>query len=167
MSAHGYSRDCRGARNFELGCDAVQIRKLEDSEVEFVTPTLGLARLYQGDGHYLVAWREKEPLAHVYLALSDPPELQDVSVRSAYRRRGIATALTQAAEEEARDLGFGRMRLTVSAGNELAQTLYRRCGYHDIGIAPRHVQGTVQIRTGPIKVDDILLTWEKNLEDTA
>ena len=48
---------------------------------------------------------EKEPLGHVYLALSDPPELQDVSVRSAYRRRGIATALTQAAEEEAATLG--------------------------------------------------------------
>ena len=39
----------------------MQIRKLEDSDVEFVTPALGLARLYQGDGHYLVAWREKSP----------------------------------------------------------------------------------------------------------
>ena len=151
MPAHGYSRDFRGARNLELGCDAVQIRKLEDSDVEFVTPALGLARLYQGDGHYLVAWRGKEPLGHVYLALSDPPELQDVSVRPAYRRQGIATALTQAAEEEARDLGFGRMRLTVSAGNELAQTLYRRCGYHDIGIPPRRVRGRSRSVQVPLK----------------
>jgi ribosomal protein S18 acetylase RimI-like enzyme len=145
----------------------VQIRQLDDSEVGFVTPVLGLARLYQGNGHYLVAWREKEPLGHVYLALTDPPELQDVSVRSAYRRRGIATALTRAAEHEARGLGFHRMRLSVSAVNEPAQNLYRRCGYHDIGIPPRRVQGTVQIRTGPIEVDDILLTWEKNLEGTT
>jgi ribosomal protein S18 acetylase RimI-like enzyme len=136
---------------------------LDDSEVEFVTPVLGLARLFQGNGHYLVAWREKEPLGHIYLALTDPPELQDLSVRSAYRRRGIATALTRAAEDEARGLGFDRMRLSVSAVNEPAQTLYRRCGYHDIGIPPRHVHGTLQIRTGPIEVDDILLTWEKNL----
>ena len=34
-------------------------RMLDHSEVEFVTPVLGLARLFQGNGHYLVAWREK------------------------------------------------------------------------------------------------------------
>jgi len=145
----------------------VQIRKLEDSEVEFVTAVLDLARLYQGNGYYLVAWRGKEPLGHAYLALTDPRELQDVSVRPVYRRRGVATALTQAAEQEARSLGFDRMRLTVSADNEPAKALYRRCGYHDVGVPPRHVQGTIQIRTGPIEVDDILLTWEKKLEDTA
>ena len=145
----------------------MQIRKLEDSEVEFVTAVLGLARLYQGNGYYLVAWRGKEPLGHAHLALTDPPELQDVSVRPAYRRRGVATALTRAAEQKARTLGFDRMRLTVSADNEPAQALYRRCGYHDVGVPRRPVQGTIQIRTGPIEVDDILLTWEKMLEDTA
>ena len=145
----------------------MQIRHLEDSEIEFVTPVLGLARLYQGNGHYLVAWQDKEPLGHAYLALTDPPELQDVSVRPAYRRRGIASAITKAAEREARDLGFGRMRLTVSTNNGPAQTLYRQCGYYDVGAPPQRVQGTIQIRTGPIEVDDILLTWEKNLEGTA
>ncbi len=36
----------------------------------------------------------------------------------------------------------------------------------DVGIPPRRVQGTIQIRTGPIDVDDTLLTLEKSLERT-
>jgi ribosomal protein S18 acetylase RimI-like enzyme len=124
---------------------------------------LGLARLQQGDGFYLVAWEGEEPLGHAYLALTDPPEVQDVSVRLAHRRRGVASALNDAAEEEARVRGFDRIRLTVSIDNEPAQSLYRRCGYRDIGLPPKRVQGTVVIRTGPIEVDDTLLTWEKPL----
>ena len=44
-----------------------------------------------------------------------------------------------------------------------AQALYRKLGFADTGIPPRRVQGTVQIRTGPLEVDDTLLTWEKRL----
>ena len=33
----------------------------------------------------------------------------------------------------------------------------------DAGVPPRRVHGTIQIRTGPIDVDDTLLTWEKRL----
>jgi ribosomal protein S18 acetylase RimI-like enzyme len=126
-----------------------------------VGAVLGLARLDQGDGFYLVAWQGEEPIGHAYLALTDPPELEDVSVRSAYRRRRVASELTAAAEREARVHGFDRLRLTVGAGNEAAQALYRSCGYVDAGIAPRRVQGTILLRTGPIEVDDTLLTWEK------
>jgi len=78
------------------------VRRLDDEEVERVAAVLGLARLNQGDGFYLVAWEDEEPLGHAHLALSDPPELQDVSVRPEHRRRGVATILTAAAEAEAR-----------------------------------------------------------------
>lgn len=124
---------------------------------------LGLARLRQGDGFYLVAWEGDDPVGHAHLALTDPPELQDVSVRPERRRRGIASALTEAAEHEAGARGFDRMRLEVSAGSDAAQALYRKAGYTDCGVAPRRVQGTVMIRTGPLEVDDTLLTWEKRL----
>jgi ribosomal-protein-alanine N-acetyltransferase len=122
-----------------------------------------LARLYQGNGFYLVAWENEEPLGHAYLALSDPTELQDVQVRPEQRRHGVASALTGEAEERARSLGFDRLRLEVSEGNAAAQALYRSRGYADIGAPPRRVQGTIMIRTGPIEVDDTLLTWEKRL----
>jgi ribosomal protein S18 acetylase RimI-like enzyme len=140
------------------------VRRLDDEEVERVAAVLGLARLNQGDGFYLVAWEDDEPLGHAHLALSDPPELQDVSVRPEHRRRGVATVLTAAAEAEARRRGADRLQLTVSADNETAQALYRRSGYVDVGIPPKRVQGTIMIRTGPIEVDDTLLTWEKRLD---
>jgi ribosomal protein S18 acetylase RimI-like enzyme len=141
----------------------VRIRPLADNEVERVGAVLGLARLHQGDGFYLVAWEKDEPLGHAYIALTDPPELQDVSVRTEHRRRGVGTGLTSAAERVAREHGFGRLRLEVSEGNPAAQALYRVCGYAGFGVPPRRVLGTVVIRTGAIAVDDTLLTWEKSL----
>jgi len=140
------------------------IRPLAAHETERVAGLLGLARLDQPDGFYLVAWEAEEPLGHARLALTDPPELQDVAVRPEHRRRGVASALTEAAEREAAARGFDRVRLTVGTGNEAAQALYRGCGYVDCGVPPRRVRGTIVIRTGPLEVDDTLLTWEKRLE---
>ena len=139
------------------------IRPLAPTEVDTVAAVLGLARLHQANGFYLVAWRGDEPLGHLHLALTDPPQVQDVSVRPEYRRQGVATALTARAEDEAQARGFDRIRLDVSVDNEPAQALYRGCGYRDAGIPPQHVQGTIRIRTGVIEVDDTLLTWEKPL----
>ena len=65
-----------------------EIRELSPADIEPVAKVLGLARLGQGDGFYLVAWKGDDPLGHAYLALRDPPELQDVEVRPAHRRRG-------------------------------------------------------------------------------
>jgi ribosomal protein S18 acetylase RimI-like enzyme len=137
------------------------VRQLSDDEVERVLPVLGLARLYQGNGFYLIAWEDDEPVGHAYLALTDPPELQDVQVSPEHRRRGVGSALTAAAEASAISLGFDRLRLEVSEGNIAAQALYRSCGFADIGAPPHRVQGTIVIRTGPIEIDDTLLTWEK------
>jgi len=143
--------------------ERLRVRRLADDEVERVGVVLGLARLYQGNGFYLVAWENEEPLGHAYLALTDPPELQDVQVRHEHRRRGVASALTSVAEENVLSLGFDRLRLEVSQGNIAAQALYRSCGFADIGAPARRVHGTIIIRTGPIEVDDTLLTWEKTL----
>ncbi len=140
-----------------------EIRALAPDEVDRVGAALGLARLDQGDGLYLVAWERDEPAGHAHLALTDPPELQDVEVRPDFRRRGVASSLTAAVEAEARARGLGTLRVTVSVDNQPAQALYRRLGYRDCGVPPRRVQGTIQIRTGPLEVDDTLLTWEKGL----
>jgi ribosomal protein S18 acetylase RimI-like enzyme len=149
--------------NWTAPRERLLVRRLEDHEVERVASVLGLARLYQGSGFYLIAWENAEPLGHAYLALVDPPELQDVQVRPEHRRRGVASALTSVAEENAISLGFDRLRLEVSEGNSAAQALYRRCGFADVGTPARRVQGTIMIRTGPIQVDDTLRTWEKAL----
>src|SRR5262245_32512302 len=143
----------------------VEIRELAPDDVERVGGVLGLARLHQGNGFYLVAWEDDEPLGHAHLAMTDPPELQDVEVRPEHRRRGVATALTTAAERAALAQGVDRLRLHVSVDNAGAQALYRGLGFGDVGVPPRRVQGTIQLRTGPIEVDDTLLTWEKSLGD--
>jgi ribosomal protein S18 acetylase RimI-like enzyme len=141
----------------------VQIRRLAAAEIERVSQVLGLARLHQGDGFYVVAWQGDEPMGHAHLALTDPPELQDVSVRVEFRRRGVASELTAAAETEALTHGFDRLRIGVSVDNAAAQAAYRGSGYVDVGIPPRRVVGPIQIRTGTIEVDDTILTWEKRL----
>ena len=110
-----------------------QIRELTSDDVPRVGAVLGLARLGQGDGFYLVAWEDDEPLGHAHLALTDPPELQDVSVRPEHRRRGVATALAGAAERAVVARGFDRLRLSVSVDNDAAHALYRQLGYGDAG----------------------------------
>jgi ribosomal-protein-alanine N-acetyltransferase len=129
-----------------------------------VASGLGLARLPRDDGSfYLVAWDGDEPLGHAHLALTDPPELQDVAVLPAHRRCGVATALTRAAEREAAARGHSMLTLTVGIANDAAQSLYRSLGYRDAGVPPRRVTGTVQIRSGLLEVDDTLLTWQREL----
>jgi ribosomal protein S18 acetylase RimI-like enzyme len=143
---------------------AVSIRRLASDEVERVGAVLGLARLDQNDGFYLIAWRGDEPIGHAHLALTDPPEVQDVSVRPEHRRRGVARALTTACEGEARDRGYDRITVTVSEDNEASQALYRGLGYEDSGVPPRRVVGTIMLRTGPLDVDETLLVWSKRLD---
>ncbi|HEV3212258.1 MAG TPA: GNAT family N-acetyltransferase [Acidimicrobiales bacterium] len=139
------------------------IRVLATDEVDAVGRVLGLARLFQGDGEYLIAWDVQEPVGHVHVARSEPPELQDLEVREGYRRRGVATALLAAAEADCAAHGASRVRVTVSVDNDVAHRLYAARGYADAGLPPRRVQGTIQVRTGPIDVDDTLLTLEKRL----
>lgn len=141
-----------------------EIRRLQTDAVDVVAAVLGLARLHQGDGFYLVAWAATEPLGHVHIAFTQPPEIQDLEVRPTHRRLGVATALVVAAEEEARSRGFQEIRLEVSTVDEPAQVLYRKCGYLDAGLPIRRVKGRIVLRTGPIDVDDSLLVLTKRLE---
>jgi ribosomal protein S18 acetylase RimI-like enzyme len=139
------------------------LRALSVDEIDAVTQVLGLARLHQGDGFYLVAWHHDEPIGHAHLALTDPPEVQDVEVREDWRGRGVGTALLHAAEDAARQRGGATLRMSVSTSNDSARRLYRSLGYLDAGEPVRHVVGAIEIRTGPIEVDDWLLTLEKRL----
>jgi RimJ/RimL family protein N-acetyltransferase len=52
--------------------------------------------------------------------------------------------------------GHRQISTSASIANEGALRLYRRLGYRDAGVPPKHVQGTVMVRTGPMEVDDTL-----------
>jgi GNAT superfamily N-acetyltransferase len=143
----------------------VIIRPLADAERERVIAAgLGLARLPRDDGSfYLVAWEGDEPLGHAHLALTDPPEVQDVEVLERHRGRGVGSALIGEAEREAAERGYATLTMTVSTAKPEVQALYHRLGYLDAGVPPRRVTGTVQIRTGPLDVDDTLIALAKPL----
>ena len=142
----------------------IEVRPLADDEVERVCARLPVSRLGKPGGTYLVAWQHGEPVGHAHLdRRADPPELQDVYVAEAFRRRGIATALTAAAESAVAADGRRALALTVGHRDAAAIALYERLGYRRTADSPQRVRGTVRIRTGPLEVDDVLVRYEKRL----
>lgn len=59
-------------------------------------------------------------------------EVKHLYVSDAFRGRGIATALLSHLEDEARELGFERVRLDSAAELHEAISLYRKFGYLEI-----------------------------------
>ncbi len=95
-----------------------------------------------------IAWRAERPVGRGMVLFPEHEEystsaerercaeVRDVSVLEASRRRGVATALMRALEDEARAAGHTRIGLSVSLGaeGEAARALYARLGY-------RHAHG--------------------------
>ncbi len=145
----------------------IDVRPLGPDELGRVDAVLPLSRLDTAQT-YLVAWDGDEPVGHAHVAWERThlgvPEIQDVFVLPQRRRRGIATALTAAAERLAAERGFDRISLSVSeSGNDAARGLYQRLGYREAGVPPVRVEGTILIRGEPLAVDDVLLYLAKPL----
>jgi RimJ/RimL family protein N-acetyltransferase len=75
-------------------------------------------------------------------------------VAQEHRRLGAGTALMQAAERWARDVGVRKLELHVFPHNEPAIALYERLGYRREGLRRRH------FRRGGELVDAILMAKE-------
>ena len=143
----------------------MKIRPLALEETELVDAHLPLHRLdrhVRGGSVYLVAWDGGVPIAHAHLDW-DGPELQDVWVAPAHRRRGVATALTAEAERLARERGCVELTLSYGVENLAARTLYERAGYVHAGRPPERVKGTITLRGAPFEVDDTLVDLVKRL----
>jgi GNAT superfamily N-acetyltransferase len=149
----------------------VTVTELKQSQVATVDRHLPLSRLCQQikeHSTYLIAWEDAQPVGHAHIAWSGThlglPEIQDVFVLREKRRRGIATQLTHAAEEEARARGCNSISLSVSQqGNVAARHLYARLGYADAGVDPVRVSGVITLRGRPVEVDDTLVYLAKSL----
>jgi GNAT superfamily N-acetyltransferase len=146
------------------------ISELDSAQVAVVDRHLPLNRLDQtGDeSTYLVGWVNGRPVAHARIAWSGThlglPEIQDMFVASDYRRRGIATALTVAAEAKARARGWAAMSLSVSQDkNPAARSMYNRRGYSAADAAPVPVSGLITLRGQTVEVDDTLIYMVKAL----
>jgi GNAT superfamily N-acetyltransferase len=149
----------------------VSVSELKASDVAFVDQFLPLSRLSEqmGEGStYLVAWDDRQPVGHAHIAWTGThlgvPEIQDVFVLPGWRRRGIASQLTLAAEDEARARGWDCISLSASQeGNDAARRLYAKLGYVDAPVDPVRVSGVITIRGQPLEVDDTLVYLMKPL----
>ena len=148
----------------------IEVRPLREDEVALVDSHLPLNRLDQWRRErstFLVAWDDARPVGHAHLAWDGTklgcPEIQDVYVAEGSRRRGVATALTHAAEAEALARGQDRLTLSVGNGNFAARTLYERLEFEDTGLEPERVVGTIMLRGEPFEVDDTLVYLVKRL----
>jgi ribosomal-protein-alanine N-acetyltransferase len=65
--------------------------------------------------------------------IADELHINNVAVRDAYRRCGIASALVSRVLEAAKTYRAVRAFLEVRAGNAAAQALYERCGFAPVG----------------------------------
>jgi putative acetyltransferase len=74
-----------------------------------------------------------------------------MSVKPAWRRRGVGSALMTAAIEWARSRDFTRLELNVYARNTPAIRLYQRCGFEIEGTRRRF------IREGDTYLDDLVM----------
>jgi GNAT superfamily N-acetyltransferase len=189
MSSQGVSRLCSHRRDLRLlgpvfgNCPAwpnarvwhlatvLSVAELQPSQVAYVDQCLPLSRLDQQikeGSTYLVAWDDDRPVGHAHIAWVGThlgvPEIQDVFVLPERRRQGIATQLTDAAEQEARARGWESISLSVSQdGNVAARNLYLKLGYVDAGVDPVRVSGVITVRGRPFEVDDTLVYLTKSL----
>jgi [ribosomal protein S18]-alanine N-acetyltransferase len=69
---------------------------------------------------------------------SDESEILTLAVAPATRRRGIGSALVNAAALRASDLGATSMFLEVACENIAAKSLYIRLGFREVGRRPRY-----------------------------
>jgi GNAT superfamily N-acetyltransferase len=133
--------------------DGVEVRRLAERELSSVNSRLpvwngreyGRRLSYQelGLAVQLVAWAGRRAVGRAMLVCPGHPEwslsahretcpeIRDIEVSAAWRRRGVGRALIQATETAASDAGFDRIGLMVGDDDayDAARSLYGRLGY--------------------------------------
>jgi GNAT superfamily N-acetyltransferase len=90
---------------------------------------------------YYLAWARGEPVGTaLWFPATEAAVVDEIATIPAMRRRGVATAITHAALQDAREAGYGTAVLVASsAGTQV----YRRLGFQSYG------ERRIYLRTGP------------------
>jgi putative acetyltransferase len=97
-------------------------------------------------GQLLLAWEREEAAGCVALRPIDPAicEMKRLYVRPAYRGRGLGRRLAERIVREARDAGYGTMRLDTLPAMAGARALYHTLGFRPIPpYRPNPIEGAV------------------------
>ena len=134
------------------GETGLAVRRATDGDLAAIVAAMGqrpffadrLDRQRRGLGTLFVAWLGDRPVGDVYLTFepADEPELHEnapgspvinhLEVASPWQRRGIGSALLDAAERKAYEEGHSFVCLGVGVANP-ARAMYDRRGYDDWG----------------------------------
>ncbi|WP_445548794.1 ribosomal protein S18-alanine N-acetyltransferase [Frankia sp. CiP1_Cm_nod2] len=106
------------------------------------TPELFWSELAQGAArHYLAAVRDDRVIGYGGLAIHDDESyIQTLGVAADARGGGVATRLLVALLRHARARGARRCELEVRTDNAVAQSLYRRLGFVELGVRRGYYQ---------------------------
>ena len=85
-------------------------------------------------GAFLVVYEDGKPVAGGGVKRDEDgvAEIKRMYVAPGVRRRGLGRRLLDALEEEARSLGYARIRLDTGARQPEARAMYERAGYHAV-----------------------------------
>lgn len=88
---------------------------------------------------FLLAEYEGEVVGYVLgCSEDDSGHVISIAVSHRFRKRGIGRALMMELEKKMAEKGIRKVRLEVSASNEVARKMYNSLGYREIGILRRY-----------------------------
>ena len=90
---------------------------------------------------YIVAEEDGKVLGYAGAWLIfDEGHITNIAVDEAYRGRGIGIAVTQALMQYAANMGVQYMTLEVRRSNLVAQSLYKKMGFIELGVRKRYYE---------------------------
>jgi [ribosomal protein S18]-alanine N-acetyltransferase len=107
-------------------------------------------RLYRG------AWDGERMAGYIgFMIVDDEAHITTIATAADYQRQGVATTLLLDGISTLMPVGIKHLTLEVAAGNEPAQSLYRRFGFAPVGVRKRYYQVTGE---------DALIMWAYDID---
>ena len=105
---------------------------------------------------YRAAWDGDRMAGYIgFLIVGDEAHITTIATAPAYQRTGVATALILDGIHALRGSGVKHLSLEVAAGNEPAQSLYRRFGFAPIGVRRNYY---------PLSGQDAIMMWAYDID---